>query len=138
MLDWSTLKDVRSLEGDQFWGQELDHLASGEFPGLCPNCGVALYVVIGEFGFFTTDEEWVARSGKPGKVQVRPGVKCMAIEPNEGELPAVGQWLLGCAQAARQVDVAQWIRYIFGSSECPACNQRFEVTNAIRAPIHAP
>ncbi len=128
------LQSSRSFDGDQFWGQELDHLASGEFPGLCPHCRVDLYIVIGEYGIFTTAEEWVARSGKPGTVRVRPGVKCTAIQPDEGALPEIGQWLLDCAHAARQVDVAEWIRYVFGSSECPACNRRFQVIDAIRAP----
>lgn len=128
------LQSARSFEGDRFWGQELDHLASGEFPGLCPCCGVDLYVVIGEYGIFTTAQEWVARSGKPGMVRVRPGVKCTAIRPDEGALQEIGQWLLDRAQAARQVDIAEWIRYMFGSSECPACNQRFQVLDAIRTP----
>lgn len=128
------LQSARSFEGDRFWGQELGHLADGEFPGRCPCCGVDLYIVIGECGIFTTAEEWVARSGKPGMVRVRPEVKCTAIQPDKGAIPEIGQWLLDRAQAARQVDVAEWIRYIFGSSECPACNQRFQVIDAIRAP----
>lgn len=51
------LQAMRALEGDAFWGQELDHLADGEFSGVYPHCAVDLYVVIGGYGFFTTDEE---------------------------------------------------------------------------------
>lgn len=127
------LQSARSFEGDEFWGQELDHLASGEFPGLCPHCGVDLYVVIGEYGIFITAEDWIARSGRPGTVQVRQGLKCTAIQPNTAALPEIGQWLLERAQAARQNDVAQWIRSIFGSSECPACNQPFQVIDVLHA-----
>ncbi len=126
------LQSARSLEGDHFWGEKLDHLASGEFPGICPSCRVDLYVVIGEHGFFTTAEEWVGRSGKPGPIKVRPGVNRTSIEPKEGTLPEMGQWLYEKAQAAQQHDVARWIRYTFGTSECPACKQRFEVLDAIR------
>ena len=126
------LQAMRSLEGDRFWGEELDHLASGEFPGVCPSCGVDLYLVIGEHGLFTTAEDWVARSGKPGGIEVRPDIKCTPIEPREGALPETGQWLYEHAQAAQQHDVAGWIEYIFGTSKCPACDQQFQVLDAIR------
>lgn len=126
------LQAARSLDGDQFWGQELDHLASGEFPGSCPECGVELYLVIGEYGFFTTAEEWVERPGSQrGKVEPRPGISCTPIEASTGELPEAGCWLCDCAEAARQTDVADWIRRLFGTSSCPACEHSFEVQDAI-------
>jgi hypothetical protein len=126
------LQAMRSLEGDRFWGEELDHLASGEFPGVCPSCGVDLYLVIGEHGLFTTAEDWVARPGKPGKIEVRPGVKCAPIDPPEGVLPETGEWMCERARASQQPDVARWIRHIFGTSECPECRHQFQVLDAIR------
>lgn len=128
------LQAARTFEGDQFWGRELDHLAEGEFPGACPHCGVDLYVVIGEYGFFTTAEDWVARSEEPGKIQVRRGVKCRPIEPNKGVLPETGEWLYECAHASQQDEVARWIRYVFGSTDCPTCQQVILVTDAIQQP----
>jgi hypothetical protein len=129
------LQASRSFEGDQFWGQELDHLASGEFPGTCPHCGIDLYLVIGEYGLFTTAEEWVMRSERPrtelGTIKVRPGIKCTPIEPNSGILPEVGQQLCECAQAAQQHEVAEWIRHLFGTSVCPSCGRAFELQKAI-------
>ena len=149
---------MRAFEGDTFWGQELDHLDSGEFPGRCPHCKVNLYLVIGEFGFFTTAEEWVVRRKMPeppglferiaqwagirrkppvppevsGGPKVRSGIRSTPIAPNRGDLPEDGQALLERAQAAGQDEVAGWIRYVFGSSECPGCKQEFHVIDAIR------
>lgn len=127
------LQATRAFEGDQFWGQELDHLASGEFPGTCPHCGTDLYLVIGEHGFFTTAEDWVPRTGssKPGKIEPLPGIHCTPIDPNEGELPEVGRWLIERAQAAKQNEVAGWIRRVFGSGVCPSCGGEFMVQDAI-------
>ena len=128
------LQAARSFEGDQFWGHELDHLASGEFPGTCPNCGVDLYLVIGEYGFFATAEEWVQRPGKkPGTIEPRPGIRRTPIKPNNAVLPVVGQFLCEQALAAQQEDVAFWIRHVFGTSKCPSCCCDFDVQDAIVA-----
>jgi hypothetical protein len=126
------LQAARSFEGDPFWGQELDHLASGEFSGTCPHCGAELFLVIGEYGFFTTAEEWVQPAGhKPGAVVPRPGIQRTPIEPRNGEFPDVGRWLFERACAARQNEVAHWIRYVFGTTACPSCSGRFQVQDAI-------
>ena len=134
----SVLQAARSLEGDRFWGEKLDHLADGEFPGVCPSCGIDLYLVIGEYGFFTTAEEWIQRRAwepgkvwEPGRIEQRPGIYSTPIEPNDEELPEVGRWLYERAQAAQQAEVADWIRYVFGRSLCPSCGHTFEVQVAI-------
>jgi hypothetical protein len=119
------------LEGDRCWGSTLDYLACGEVPSACPSCGVELYLVIGEYGIFTTAEDWVARSGKPGTIEVRPDVKRMMIEPNLGILPETAQWLCERGQAARHDEVARWIRHICGTSVCPVCEQQFQVLDAV-------
>jgi len=128
------LQASRALAGDRFWGEKLDHLASGEFPGACPSCDVDLYFVVGEYGIFTTAEEWVVRTGKPGPIIVRTDITRVPIVPKDGALPEVGQWLYERAQAAGQDDVARWIRCLFGTSECPKCGGAFEVVNAIKGP----
>jgi hypothetical protein len=129
------LQAARSFEGDQFWGHELDHLVSGEFTGTCPHYGVGLFLVIGEYGFFTTPEEWVQLAGdKPSFVVPRAGAKCAPIEPRTAELPEVGRWLFECSYAAQQNEVAHWIRCVFGTTACPSCGRRFEVQDAIGRP----
>jgi hypothetical protein len=57
------LQAARSFDRDEFWGQKLDQLAGGELSGVCPRCGVDLYLVVGKYGYFTTAEDWVS----PGK-----------------------------------------------------------------------
>jgi hypothetical protein len=126
------LQAARFFAGDRFWGQELDHLASGEFLGACPHCGTALYLVIGDYGFFTTADDWVQRPGKtPGAIEVRAGIKRTPIEPNNAMLPGEGRELYAEARAARQDEVAEWIRHVFGTSGCPACGKKFAVRDAI-------
>lgn len=126
------LQAARSLDGDRFWGQELDHLASGEFPGTCPSCGIDLYLVIGEYGLFTTAEEWIQRpASEPGRIQPRTGVHGTAIKPHIGPLPEAGRWLRERAERAGQDEVADWIRYLFGTTVCPSCGRGFDVHDAI-------
>ena len=93
-----------------------------------------LYLVIGAYGFFATAEEWIERPAKtPGAIARRPGVKSTPIEPNNGALPDDGRDLYEAARMARQEEVAEWIRYVFGTSVCPACAQAFAVREAIGA-----
>lgn len=128
------LQAARSFEGDRFWGEHLNYLDSGEFPGECPHCGVDLYLVIGESGFFTTAEEWIQRRASPhvgDPIMIREDVKRSLIEPNNGVLPEDGQWLYEHAQAAQQDEVARWIRHVFGTSVCPKCGHNFPVKVAI-------
>lgn len=117
------LQAARSLDGDRFWGQKLDYLVSGEFPGACPHCGMELHLVIGEYGFFTTTEEWIHH----------PEGRRTAIEPKDGMLPEVGQWMFERAKAAQQDEVAKWISHVFGNSACPSCGSGIAVPDAIAA-----
>jgi hypothetical protein len=126
------LQAGRSFEGDRFWGQALDQLVSGEFSGTCPHCGADLFLVIGEYGFFTTAEDWVQPAGdRPGAIVPRPGIMLLPIEPRAGELPDAGGWLIERARAAQQHEVTEWIRYVFGSTGCPSCGGTLEVLDAI-------
>jgi hypothetical protein len=117
------LQAARAFDGDQLWGQRLDSLVGGEFGGECQHCAEYLYLVIGEYGFFTTAEEWLNRPKTPR----------VKIEPAQDELPAAGQWLHEQARAAEQSDVLHWIRYVFGTSSCPKCGRSFALPDAIAA-----
>ena len=117
------LQSARAFVGDHLWGQQLEHLADSEFPGLCPGCGRNLFIVIGEEGSFTAAEEWLNRPETPRT----------EIEPSANELPPTGLWLRQQALAAGQAQVADWIRYLFGTGRCPSCNRPFAIADAIEA-----
>jgi hypothetical protein len=110
-----------ALGGDRLWAGRLDLLSGGELPGTCPACQAMLYLVIGEYGFFTAADEWVNRPETPR----------VPIEPAEvSELPQTGRWLHDRAMAAGQPAVADWIQHLFGSTRCPACGAPINVADA--------
>jgi hypothetical protein len=125
------LQAARAFDGDEVWGRKLGELAGGEFSGICPHCGVDLYLVIGKYGYFATAEDWVSPGKIPGTVQVRPDVKIAQIEPAHGILHPTGQWIYDCCIAAEQGDLAECINYLFGISTCTACGEKFVLQEAL-------
>jgi hypothetical protein len=115
------LQAARAFNGDRVWGQLLDQLADGEFSGTCPLCGVELYMVIGKHGYFTTAEDWVRGPAKSRSI----------IAANPDAMHPVGEWMFQQAQKSGQVEVADRMRYVFGSSTCPSCSESFQVSDAI-------
>ena len=115
------LQAALACRGVRPWGQRLDHLADGEFPGTCPGCGDDLYVVIGEAGTFVTAEDWVRQ----------PAAARTPIVAREGALPEPGAWMLERAAAAGQADLARGLRALFGAGACPRCRHAFAVPEAL-------
>ena len=97
------------------------HLADGEFPVICPSCGIDLYVVIGEHGNFVAAEDWVNNSNSLRQ----------AIEPNRDTLSDPGEWLRERAETAGQVSVAEQLSCLFGFSRCPGCGVEFRIAEAV-------
>jgi hypothetical protein len=112
---------VLAFRGDVLWGDHLDRLNDGEFQGRCRSCGHDLYLAIGEYGFFTTAEEWVKR----------PDTRRHSIEPADA-LSDVGGWLQAEALQASRQALASSIRHLFGSTVCPVCGTRLSVEMAIK------
>lgn len=125
------LQAARSFDGDGLWGAKLEQIAGGELSGSCPRCGVDLYLVIGKYGYFTTAEDWVSPGKTHGTVQTRPGVRFAPIEPAHGALAPTAQWMYDRCIAADQAEVADCIRFLFGTSECTACGENFALQDAI-------
>jgi hypothetical protein len=118
------LQAASAFHGDLFWGRYLSFLADGEFPGRCPGCGRDLHLVIGQYGFFGTTEDWVRK----------PEMRSDAIVPaDQSQLSERALWLFDQAVSASQGEVAEWIRYLFGQAVCPACEMRVAVESAIAA-----
>jgi hypothetical protein len=115
-------QSVLAFQGDTLWGDQLDGLVSGEFDGLCPSCDSDLYLVVGQYGFFVTPEEWVNR----------PSAKRLPI--NRAAVPAlsgVGRWLYEQAVTAGQTTVAEWLLYLFGTTACPNCSHQVSVVACV-------
>lgn len=125
------LQAARSFDGDEFWGRKLDQLAGGEFSGICPRCGLDLYLVIGKYGYFATAEDWVSPGKNPGTLQARPDVKLAPIEPSRGALPPAGQWMYDRCVATDQAELAECIKHLFGTSTCSACGANFALQEAL-------
>jgi hypothetical protein len=117
-------KAVLAFHGDVLWGDHLEGLDDGEFPGRCPTCGHDLYLVIGQDGFFTTAEEWVKR----------PETRRHPIEPADAAdaLSGAAAWLHAEALQASRQALASSIRHLSGSTICPACGTRLSVEMAIK------
>jgi hypothetical protein len=116
------MQSVLALQGDRLWGRVLDHLTDGEFPAVCPDCGKDLYVVVGKYGFFVAAGEWVQNS-QTSRTEIRP------LETEE--LTEIGNWLYSVCNESGDLELAGWIRYLFGVSKCPECRQTFVVADAI-------
>lgn len=113
------LQSALAFDGERFWGRELGLLISGESSGNCPHCDCSLFLFIGKQGFFTRawDEDMTSR---------RP-----EIEPNRGMLPGVGEWMVQQARSSRQDEVADWMRWVFGSTQCPTYGKGFRVPDGL-------
>ena len=116
------LEATSALEGDVPWGDTGLGLADGEFAGECPHCDDDLQVVIGEHGFFVTDQEWVDRPRTPRHAITPVGATAM-----QGS----GARMHRVALDADQAQVADWLRHVFGEASCPTCGKRFAVEDAI-------
>jgi hypothetical protein len=118
----STAQAVLATRGERVWGTQLDHLDSGEFTGECTSCGADLYLAVGEYGFFTTVDDWVNRSD----------TRQTAIVPTTPEsLVGVQRWLYDQAIATRHQRIASWLLYAFGSTACPTCGAPMSVASAV-------
>ena len=118
------MESVLAFAGDRLWGRIVDHLESGEFPGVCPACRNNPYLVIGKYGFFATADEWV-RNPNAAKTVIQPQ------QPDK--LTTVGSWLYRISAETSDSELGEWICYLFGNSKCPQCSQPFEIAAAITA-----
>ena len=124
------LQAASAFADDLFWGRHLDHLVDGEFPGICPACHHDLYLVIGAYGFFATAQEWAEpQDADSGRNPISPA--------SDHDLSGSAARLHSMATEYGQPQIALWVRYVFGTAICPACNEPFQVAEAI-AKAHLP
>jgi len=111
-----------AFRGDVVWGDQLDGLNSGEFEGICPVCDAEVMLVVGEYGFFATSEEWVNRASTK---------RVPILQTSIDSLPDVGRWLYGQAEASHQRLLMEWLLYLFGSTKCPSCGAGIRVSESV-------
>jgi hypothetical protein len=109
------------FQGDRIWGSVFADLVSGEFAAKCPACNADLHVVIGEYGFFCAEGEWLNRP-------VTPRTPIQPIPP--AELGGIGRDLHTLC-AKHDETIAEWTCYVFGATTCPACKKAIKVPDAI-------
>ena len=119
-----TLEAAVAFEQESVWGRHLNGVSDGELPGACPRCKAQLHLVVGKYGFFAAAGEWLDK----------PHTKRTPIRPAASErLRPVGRWLADQASSTKHEELANWIRYLFGSTECPACGAPISVEEAVVA-----
>ena len=113
---------ILAFRGDPVWGEQLDRLESGEFEGVCPRCDAELLLVVGQYGFFATAEEWVNRPAtKRGPIVAAAAQSLRGAE----------RWLYDRAAAAHQELLMQWLLRLFGSTKCPSCKEEINVGQSV-------
>jgi len=100
----------------------LDHLVDGEFPGQCPSCKEFIYVVVGQYGFFIANEDWVRNAAAKRMPITR-------VTPSE--LDGIPRWLQQSAGQVGQQELADWFEYLVGTATCPRCGTEINARDAI-------
>lgn len=117
------LQAALAFEGVEFWDEHLDNLAQGEYEVDCPHCGVNLFIVMGDDGFFSCSEDYAL-----GEVERTP--LCPA---DPAELAGVAKRLRDRALADGQSEVARRLPYLFGRAVCGDCGTEFAVADRVAA-----
>ena len=112
------LQALMAFEDGGVWQRHLNHVADGELPLECPNCG--------EFLILNLDgPEYTLTNYTDGSI---PPTPVRPTEPAEG---SVGGRMLALSRSLGRSEVASKLRYIVGSVTCPSCHTVFEAPDAL-------
>ncbi|MEU6011049.1 hypothetical protein [Streptomyces sp. NPDC047453] len=121
------LETVLNLEGDIHWAEELIWgIVNEEYELECPDpdgC-TALWVIMGERGFFSAPEDY-ALSDNAETLPLHPA--------DPGTFDGLARRLHELALADGHEDVAHALTYAFGEATCPQCERRFSVVGQLAA-----
>ncbi|MET8537807.1 hypothetical protein ABZV67_40220 [Streptomyces sp. NPDC005065] len=121
------LEAVLNLEGEIHWAEDLIWgIVSEEYELECPDpdgCA-AVWVVIGERGFFSTSEDYA----------LSDDIETLPLHPAApGALDGLGRRLYELALTDGHEDVAHALTYAFGEATCPQCERRFSAVGQVVA-----
>ncbi|MGW3106692.1 hypothetical protein [Streptomyces sp. NPDC001100] len=117
------LQALLSFEGVEIWDRSLDGLQAGEYEVDCPDCGVNMFVVIGQDESFCCTDDYAIQ-----EVQKSP-----LYPARVQELAGLSQRLFTRTLADGQEGLAQGVRYLFGRAACPDCGTDFSVAERVVA-----
>lgn len=120
------LEAMLSFEGVVSWSEDLAWgLVNEEYEVSCPGCQVALFVVIGEPGFFSTSGDYARSEADAKKIPLRPA--------NPAVMDGIGRRLHDIALTDGHPEVAHAMTCIFGDATCPDCETGFSVADQVSA-----
>ncbi|MFE7110964.1 hypothetical protein ACFU98_17100 [Streptomyces sp. NPDC057575] len=121
------LEAVLNLEGGIHWAEDLIWgIVSEEYELECPvpDCCAAVWVIIGEQGFFSSSEDHA----------LSDDAKTLPLHPAAPRaLDGLGRRLYELALSKGHEDVAHALAYAFGEATCPQCERRFSIVGQIVA-----
>ncbi|MFB6894662.1 hypothetical protein ACFCX4_35865 [Kitasatospora sp. NPDC056327] len=120
------LEAMLSLEGGVAWSEDLAAgIVNEEYQIDCPGCGADVFIAFGEYGYFSSNSDYVL-SGRPTETRpLRPAAPA--------DLDALGRRLHGLALADGHPGVAHALTYVFGHATCPACEAGYAVADRVAA-----
>lgn len=117
------LQTLLSFEGVEIWDRCLDGLHSGEYEVDCPDCGVNMFVIVGQDDFFCCTDDYAL-----------PEVVKSPLRPaRTQDLDGLARSLFTRATADGRESLALGIPYLFGQAACPDCGTDFSLAERVAA-----
>ena len=112
------LQALTAFEDGGVWQRRLGHVADGELPLECPNCGEFLILNLDGPGY-------TLASYTDGSI---PPTQPQPSGPTE---ESVEGRMLGLSRNLGRYEVVSKLRYIMGSATCPSCQTTFEIPETL-------
>jgi len=115
--------------GRKIRSKALRAFRDGQFCGVCPTCGIDVYILVGRHDGEHYGAFCAVGQGLPdptfSKVNIRP---C-----GSSELPEVARELYSLCVDSGDAWLGDWVCRLFGTSTCPRCRKPFDVAEAVAA-----
>lgn len=112
--------DLLALAGHYHWSAVVEDFTDDFYTVSCPPCRTEVTVAIGDHGRYSAIRDWDL-----GDVE-RRALRPATVE----ELCDPGRWMHATADRDGQLTLAEGIRHVFGSAECPNCASVFSIADA--------